>query len=143
MISTAAFDRLMHLGRQPGGLKIDDIRQALPIDTMAIEEIADVVARLEEAGISVEVDAGLLTSRPRKRTSPAAKPTAELLPHSEQAATDHARLLNLASSIKAARENSRRTRGPAHTYVQKPGAIFVITAVSILILFTLVVWSFA
>jgi hypothetical protein len=37
------------------------ISGTLPIDTMTIEEVADVVARLEEAGISVEIDAGLLT----------------------------------------------------------------------------------
>jgi hypothetical protein len=40
----------MQLGRRRGGLQIDDIRQALPVDTMTIEELADVVARLEEAG---------------------------------------------------------------------------------------------
>ena len=45
MISTTAVDRLMQLGRRRGGLQIDDIRQALPVDTMAIEELADVTFR--------------------------------------------------------------------------------------------------
>ena len=66
MISTTAIDRLMQLGRRRGGLEIDDIRQALPVDTMTVEELADVVARLEEAGISVEIDTGLLTPHHRK-----------------------------------------------------------------------------
>jgi hypothetical protein len=69
MISTTAVDRLMQLGRRRGGLEIDDIRQALPIDTMTIEELADVMARLEKAGISVEIDAGLLSPHHRKRLS--------------------------------------------------------------------------
>jgi Sigma-70 factor, region 1.1 len=66
MISTTAVDRLIQLGRRRGGLQIDDIRQALPVDTMTIEELADVVARLEEAGIAVEIDAGMLTPHHRK-----------------------------------------------------------------------------
>jgi Sigma-70 factor, region 1.1 len=70
MISTTAVDRLMQLGRRRGGLEIDDIRQALPIDAMTIEELADVMARLEEAGISVEIDAGLLSPHHRKTALP-------------------------------------------------------------------------
>jgi MFS superfamily sulfate permease-like transporter len=69
MISTTAVDRLIQLGRRQGGLEIKDIRQALPIDTMTIEELADVVVRLEEAGISVEIDAALLTPRHQKNGS--------------------------------------------------------------------------
>src|SRR2546425_193166 len=83
------------------------------------------VARLEEAGIAVEIDAGMLTPHHRKMTLPEVNPTPEPTQHSERATTAHARLLGLASSIKAARENSHRTRGPARTYVQKSGTIFV------------------
>jgi sigma-70-like protein len=54
MISTTAIDHLMQLGRRRSGLHIDDIRQVLPVDTMTIEELADVVARLEEAGIEID-----------------------------------------------------------------------------------------
>jgi Sigma-70 factor, region 1.1 len=62
MISTTAVDHLMQLGRRRGGLHIDDIRQVLPVDTMTIEELADVVARLEEAGIAFEIDENLAPS---------------------------------------------------------------------------------
>ena len=126
MISTTAVDRLMQLGRRRGGLEIDDIRQALPIDTMTIEELADVVARLEEAGISVEIDAGLLTPHHRKITLPEVKLTPEPSIHSERPTTAHPRLLGLASSIKAAKENSSRTRGSTRPYVQKSATIFIL-----------------
>ena len=41
----------MEMGRQQGGLDIDDISRALPVDAMSIEELADVLALLEEAGM--------------------------------------------------------------------------------------------
>jgi Sigma-70 factor, region 1.1 len=135
MISTSAFDRLMQLGRQHDGLKTDDLRQALPIDTMTVEEIADVVARLEDAGISVDVDAGLLTPHHRKIILPQAEATPLSL-RSEQATIN----AHLASSIKAAKENSYRTREPARPHLQKFGTIFVVAAALILILLGLVVW---
>ena len=43
----------MEMGRQRGSLDIDDIRRTQPVDTMSIEELADVLARVEEAGIPV------------------------------------------------------------------------------------------
>jgi hypothetical protein len=64
----------------------------LPVDTMTIEELADVVARLEEAGIAVEIDAGMLTPHRRKMTLPEVNPTPEPTRHSERAMTAHARL---------------------------------------------------
>jgi hypothetical protein len=143
MISTTAVDRLIQLGRRRGGLEIDDIRQALPIDTMTIEELADVVAHLEEAGISVEIDAGLLTPHHRKMTLPEVKPTAEPSPHGERATAAHLRLSNLASSIKTAKENSPRTRGSTRAYVQKSATMFILAAALILFLIALGVWRFA
>ena len=143
MISTAEVDRLIQLGRRQGGLEIEDIRQALPIDTMTIEELADVVVRLEEAGISVEIDAALLTPRHQKMALPEVKPTPEPSRESERAMTADPRLLNLASSIKAAKENSSRIRGSTHPYVQKSATIFILVAALILFLIALGVWRFA
>ena len=74
MISTTTVDRLIQLGRRRGGLVIDDIGQALPVNTMSTEELADVLARLEEAGISVEIDPALLTPHHRKVVLDEAKP---------------------------------------------------------------------
>ena len=143
MVSITALDRLMQLGQRRGGLGIDDIRQALPVDTMTTEELADVLARLEEAGISVEIEPTLLTPRHRKMIPHEAQPATMPSGHSERATTAHDRLSILASSIKAARENLSRTRGPAQPYAKVSGTIFVIAAVLILALLTLVVWRFA
>lgn len=132
----------MEVGRQRGGLDIDDIRRALPIDAMSIEELTDVLARLEEAGTSVEIDPTLLTPRHRKMMPHEAQPATPPSGHTERATTGHDRLAILASSIKAARENSSRTRGPGQPYVKKSGTIFVIVAVLILALLTIVVWRF-
>ncbi|MDQ6734012.1 MAG: RNA polymerase sigma factor region1.1 domain-containing protein [Nitrospirota bacterium] len=142
MRSTTAVESLMETGRQRGGLEIDDIRRALPVDAMSIEELADVLARLEEAGISVEIDPALLTGRHRKMTLRGAKPATEPPQHSERMTVDHGRLAILASSIKAARDNSSRAPGPAQPYVKRSGTIFVIAAVLILALLTIVVWRF-
>ena len=66
MTSTTAVESLIEMGRQRGGLDIDDIRRALPVDTMSIEELSDVLAHLDEAGIPVEIDFDLANSSPPK-----------------------------------------------------------------------------
>ena len=143
MIPTTAIDRLMQLGRRRGGLEIDDIRQALPVDTMTVEELADVMARLEEAGISAEIDTGLLTPHHRKMALPKVKFTPEPSRHSERGTAAQARLLSLASSIKAAKENSSRTHRSTRPYVHKSATIFILAAALILFLIALGVWRFA
>ena len=105
MISTTTVDRLIQLGRRRGGLVIDDIGQALPVNTMSTEELADVLARLEEAGISVEIDPALLTPHHRKVVLHEVKPAAEV---SRRTATDAGRS-GPASSIKNASLGASRT----------------------------------
>jgi hypothetical protein len=143
VISTTAVETLMEAGRQRGGLDINDIRRALLVDAMSIEELADVLARLEEAGISVEIEPTLLTPRHRKMTLRGAKPVTEPPRHGEQMTVDHGRLAILALSIKAARDNSSRAPGTALPHVQKPAAVFVLVAALILLLIALSVWRFA
>jgi hypothetical protein len=143
MISTAPLDRLIQLGRRRGGLEIDDIRQVLPVDTMTTEELADVLARLEEAGISVEIDRALLTPRRQKISLPEGGPATVPSRHSDRATTADARLSGLALSIKAGRENSYRPREPARTSVKISGTIFVVVAALVLFLFALAVCRFA
>jgi hypothetical protein len=132
----------MEVGRQRGGLDINDIRRTLPVDAMSIEELADVLARLEGAGISVKIEPTLLTPRHRKMLPHEVRPATPPSGHTERATTGHDRLSILASSIKAARENSSRIRGPAQPYVKRSGTIFVIAAVLILALLAIVVWQF-
>ncbi len=68
MFEQAAIERLLNHARRKGGLDADDIARELPIERMTPTEIADVVAHLEAAGISIDVDPGLLASRPGART---------------------------------------------------------------------------
>jgi hypothetical protein len=55
----------MEMGRQRGGLDIDDIRRALPVDTMSIEELSDVLAH--RALATQRADDG--SSRPPDKSS--------------------------------------------------------------------------
>jgi Sigma-70 factor, region 1.1 len=142
MIPTTAVDRLVQLGRRQAGLDTDDIRRALPIDTMTIDEITEVVAHLEEVGVSVEIDPALLVPQHRKMAPPELQPTPKPSRHSERVNAPDARLSNLAVSIKAA-EEAHKALGPPRKYVQKSGTIFVIAAALILSLLALAFWRLA
>jgi Sigma-70 factor, region 1.1 len=61
MSRDAKYRRLLELGKQQGRLTAEDLRQALPIDQMSIDEISRVLVRLEDAGVSVEIDPALLS----------------------------------------------------------------------------------
>ena len=60
MIDSSTMARLVALGRAKGHLTIEDLKAALPVDTMDPEDIALVVVHLEDAGIPVELDERLL-----------------------------------------------------------------------------------
>lgn len=59
-LSEAALLELISLARQRGGISMEDLRKALPIDSMTEADVAHVVARLDEAGFDVEIDPTLL-----------------------------------------------------------------------------------
>ena len=141
MISATAFDRLMQLGRRRGVLEIDDIRQALPVDTMTIEDLADIVERLEMAGISVDIDPALLTAHHQKVLLQDVNPAAQPAQQSEGLTTLRGGLSRLKSSIEAARGNASRTCRPKHGQIST--SIFVVVAVLTLLLLALVAWFFA
>jgi hypothetical protein len=143
MIPATTFDLLIRMGRARGGLEVDEIRQVLPVDAMTAEELADVLTRLEEAGISIEIDAALLAPRHRKTAMHQSQLATENSQYGEGATADHVHLSRLASSIKAASGNSRPILSHALMYVQMPATIFIITAAVILFLFVLSVWLFA
>jgi len=143
MISTAVFDRLVQLGRRRGALQSDDIRQALPVDAMTTEEIVDVVTRLEDAGIAVEIDPALLTPRHRKMPSQVTKTTAEPSPNSARPAASDGRISGLESSITAARKSSSQTTVPVGKFVKPSGTTFVFVVALILLILALAVWRFA
>jgi hypothetical protein len=143
MIPATTFDLLIQMGRARGGLEVDELRQVVPIDAMTAEELADVLTRLEEAGISIEIDAALLAPRHRKTAMHEVHLATENSQLGERTTADHTRLSRLASSIKAARENSRPILSQALMYVQMPATVFIITVVLILFLFAFSVWLFA
>ncbi|MEH3143929.1 MAG: hypothetical protein PGN34_00880 [Methylobacterium frigidaeris] len=70
-IDRATLDRLIALGRRQGGLTTDDLRRTLPVDGMSADAIALVVIELEDAGVPVELDDGLLASGRGVPTVPA------------------------------------------------------------------------
>ena len=142
MIPATALEYLMRLGRQRGVLDIDGIRQVLHVDTMSMEDLADAVARLEDAGISVEIDPALL-ARHRGGTSPqGATPASVPLQRGEQAAEADHRLSKLNSSITTARGDLRSTTRPTGKYVQRSAVIPVLAAALILLVLVLAVWHF-
>lgn len=58
-VSEATFNELLALGRRQGALTTNDLRRALPVESMTPEDIAALVLRLEEADVPVEADPAL------------------------------------------------------------------------------------
>ncbi|GJD98663.1 RNA polymerase sigma factor region1.1 domain-containing protein [Methylobacterium isbiliense] len=68
-------DRLIARGRAQGHLTTGDLRGALPIAAMSPDDIALVVIEIEEAGVPVDLDEGLLAEGPAR-----SRPTGPALP---------------------------------------------------------------
>jgi len=72
---------LMELGRRQGRVSTDDFRRLLPIASMSSEEIANLVLRLEERGIAVDLDPTLFVpSGTRREGSPSPADAVTLRP---------------------------------------------------------------
>ncbi len=78
MIDSSTLARLVALGRAKGRLTLEDLKAALPVDTMDAEDIAPVVVHLEDAGVPVELDERLLGQPSTGR--PPARPVEVVLP---------------------------------------------------------------
>jgi hypothetical protein len=133
-----AFDRLVQLGMRAGRLRVSDLGRILPIETMTVNEITEIVARLEGAGIAVEIDAELEAPSHRKAASDSEAIPKQSSP-SGAMSLDHARLQALASSIKA---KELQARSPQPQGIKESGTVFVIAAAGILIGLVLVAWGF-
>lgn len=68
-ISEAAYQRLEAHGRRDGRITTEEIGRELPIEEMDPVEIAQVIDRLERAGIDVDVDPALLKPHPDRGRS--------------------------------------------------------------------------
>ncbi|WP_230533324.1 RNA polymerase sigma factor region1.1 domain-containing protein [Microvirga roseola] len=63
-------DRLIAVGRKQGHLTTEDLRTGLPVESMSAEEIALIVAHLEETGVPVELEDRLIFPEPNPRPVP-------------------------------------------------------------------------
>lgn len=142
MVSSPELDRLIEKGRQQGQLDIDDIRQALPIDRMEVGELSEVIARLEETGISVEIDAALLSSRRDGSLPHILKPEAQApLPRSEQTPLADERSSKLPGSSEPERRNNANLRHQSRRTHFRLGATIVVAIMAILLVLVVVIWA--
>lgn len=61
-IDEAILTELVAGARQRGSISLEDLRKELPVDSMTIEDISVVLARLDEAGFDLDIDPALLSS---------------------------------------------------------------------------------
>jgi hypothetical protein len=51
---------LVERGRARGSLGAADLREVLPIESLSVEQLAEIISFLQDAGVEVDVDPGLL-----------------------------------------------------------------------------------
>lgn len=61
-LNEADLIKLASLARQRGSVSMEDLRKVLPIDSMTAEDLSHVLARLDAAGLDLEIDPTLLWS---------------------------------------------------------------------------------
>ena len=62
-VETAVVERLLALGRPTGRLEPGDLAAAVPLDCLSDLDLADLIDRLEGAGVAVGIDPRLLVAR--------------------------------------------------------------------------------
>jgi hypothetical protein len=62
-VENAVVERLVALGRPTGRLEPGDLAAAVPLDSLSVLDLADLIDRLEDAGVAVEIDPRLLVAR--------------------------------------------------------------------------------
>lgn len=65
MIEGEKIDLLKERAARQGALTTVDLREVLPVDQMSADELALVVVKLEEAGVSIELEEALMGSSRR------------------------------------------------------------------------------
>jgi hypothetical protein len=63
MSGDPSYERLLELGKQQGGLTTHDVQQVLDLESMSLNELSDMLIRLEGAGVSVELDPAIVWPR--------------------------------------------------------------------------------
>lgn len=138
MIHDDKLAELQKRGRQRGSLTIEDLRDVLPVDQMSADDIATLLLRLEEAGVSVEIDDDLLgASRRRNATTPEA-PTINL-PGANAPGRDAKRqapapgLAQDAYAPQAPVEQAATASGDAWRFIAAAGVVTAIGAAAFLL----------
>ena len=60
MPADQSFARLLQVGKQQGGLTPHNLQQVLDVERLSTDELSDMLVRLDQAGVSVEIDPALL-----------------------------------------------------------------------------------
>lgn len=128
-------DRLVEIGRQHRSLTIEDVRRHFPLAELSSEELAKLLARLEDAGVTIDIDPALLADRGRKPRAV----VGQSLPEEQAPPPD--RFETLARSIRAARDTSSALHPPP-PHTGRPVAGFLVVALAVLLLLVLAVWIF-
>ncbi len=81
MTKDAVVDTLTRLAAGRGALSAQELRQVVRVEAMSVEDIAALVAALEDRGIAVEIDPDLLA--PRHPLSREARAAAAVRPRAE------------------------------------------------------------
>ncbi|MGO4526932.1 RNA polymerase sigma factor region1.1 domain-containing protein [Microvirga sp. 2MCAF35] len=108
-LDSNTLDRLIALGRKQGHLTNRDLEDNLPIASMSAEDIALIVAQLEETGVPVELDDSLVS--PNAKPGPAPVRSAEIIPFPDRAAA--ARMKQRKAPLQKASASVPKTAEPA------------------------------
>jgi len=128
-------ERLIAIGKRRGGLTVDDLQRHLPLEALSPAKLAEVLAVIEDAGVTVEIDPALTEGRPRK---PAGRPTPP--PASAEAASEggRQRIAALESSIQSSK--ARAARAPHAFYQYRGGTAFLGAALVACIMLLIGLW---
>lgn len=128
--------QLRERAERNGALTTDDLRAVLPIETMSADELAMVVLRLEDVGVSVDVSDDLMGSS-RRRTPTSSQTPVFQLPGSQaptRGASQHAAAPGVAPDSYASQQpvHAPASSIGAWKFVAVAGAIVAIGAAALL-----------
>jgi hypothetical protein len=129
--------RLKERGRAAGQLTVADLAKELPVEGMDAEEVALVIAHLEEAGIPVTLDEDLLRPRPG---APAPPPPAIELPRAPRDTTLPA--VSVGDAATPGRSSPATPPPPAAKARYANGTVLV-AGVLVLVILLALAWAFA
>lgn len=136
MIPQAMVDKLVERGQPTGVLSLATIQSMVPLDSMTIEEIGDLTAHLEAAGVDVEIDKELLRA-PSLITAPsAAMISNSTSPRFVTRPTPPAPALSM---VKPA-QNSPFNIRPSGLFVRRSCVVFFFLLVAMQLLAWAVIW---